>query len=440
MARIAKAPSGQVWTPVDFLDLGSRAAVDKALQRLVQQGQLRRIDRGLYDAPRLNPLTNRPAVADYRRIIDAIGRRDQVRVLVDGMTAANDLGLTTAVPARVVIHTDARRRTIRLDNLVIEFKQTAPRKLYWAGRPAMRIVQALHGLKDTLPSDRERVLSQFATLLSDHRHGRAFRQDLRTGLPTLPGWMQDIVRGLLSAGNDGTSSPVALGSKDAGERPGSRQVARHPTRPSLSSRRTPRAPTVRPGGSPDVVVLGGPNGAGKSTSAPRLLRGPLKVDEFVNADTLAQGLSAFRPQDVAVEAGRITLQRLSVLEAQRKSFAFESTLASQGLARRLDRLKQGGYRVQILYLWLPTADLALARVAERVRAGGHDVPAEAVRRRFERGRRNFFTLYRPLADAWRLYDATPLGGPRLIAAGGSGAPTRVRNRQVWRIAAEGFES
>jgi predicted ABC-type ATPase len=96
--------------------------------------------------------------------------------------------------------------------------------------------------------------------------------------------------------------------------------------------------------------------------------------------------------------------------------------------------------VHILYLWLPTADLALARVAERVRAGGHDVPAEAVRRRFDRGRHNFFTLYRPLADAWRLYDATPIGGPRLIAAGGSGEPTRVRNRQVWRIAAEGFES
>jgi predicted ABC-type ATPase len=186
--------------------------------------------------------------------------------------------------------------------------------------------------------------------------------------------------------------------------------------------------------------LGGPNGAGKSTAAPRLLRAPLKVDEFVNADTLAQGLSAFRPQDVAVEAGRITLQRLSVLEAQRKSFAFESTLASQGLARRLARLKGSGYRVHILYLWLPTADLALARVAERVRAGGHDVPAEAVRRRFDRGRYNFFTLYRPLADAWRLYDATPIGGPRLVAAGGAGEPTRVRNRQVWRIAAEGFES
>src|SRR5688572_25162244 len=149
---------------------------------------------------------------------------------------------------------------------------------------------------------------------------------------------------------------------------------------------------------PGVVVLGGPNGAGKSTAAPRLLRGSLRVEEFVNADTLAQGLSAFRPQDVALEAGRITLARLDSLESQRKSFAFESTLASHALVRRLRRLKKRGYSVHVVYLWLPTVDLALARVAERVRTGGHDVPAETVRRRFDRERRNFFTLYRPLAE------------------------------------------
>ena len=101
-------------------------------------------------------------------------------------------------------------------------------------------------------------------------------------------------------------------------------------------------------------MLGGPNGAGKSTAAPRLLRGSLKVEEFVNADTLAQGLSLFRPQDVAMDAGRITLARLDVLESQGKSFAFEATLASQGLARRLERLKGQGYLVHIVYLWLPT--------------------------------------------------------------------------------------
>jgi predicted ABC-type ATPase len=138
--------------------------------------------------------------------------------------------------------------------------------------------------------------------------------------------------------------------------------------------------------SPSVVVLGGPNGSGKSTAAPRLLQGSLKVDEFVNADTLALGLSAFRPEDVAIEAGRITLARLDALASQHRSFAFESTLASQSLARRLERLKKAGYTVHIVYLWLPDVDLAVARVAERVRSGGHDVPVDAIRRRFKRGR------------------------------------------------------
>jgi predicted ABC-type ATPase len=160
--------------------------------------------------------------------------------------------------------------------------------------------------------------------------------------------------------------------------------------------------------SPGVVVLGGPNGAGKSTAAPRLLRGSLRVEEFVNADTLAQGLSAFRPEEAALEAGQIMLARLDYLESQRRGFAFESTLSSHTLARRLARLKAHAYRVHIVYLGLPTVDLALARVAARVRAGGHDVPPDAVKRRFTRAAttsspstghsptRGGFTMHRPL--------------------------------------------
>ena len=162
------------------------------------------------------------------------------------------------------------------------------------------------------------------------------------------------------------------------------------------------------------------------------------MDKFVNADTLAQGLSAFRPEDVAVEAGRLTLARLDALEAQHKRFAFEATLASHGLVRRLARLKDGGYTVHVVFLWLPTVELALARVAERVRVGGHDVPADAVRRRFVRGRDNFFTRYRMVADTWRLYDASPVTGPRLVATGARGMPTRVRDQRRWRAAAEGY--
>lgn len=195
--RLGRRPSGQVWTPVDFLDLGSRNAVDKALQRLAQGGKLRRIDRGLYDVPRTNPLTKRPAVPDYRQIIDAVARRDQLRMLVDGLTAANDLGLTTAVPSHVVIHTDARRRSIQLDKLKIDFKHTAPSRLYWAGRPAMRVVQALHWLKDTLPLDRDRVIARLSSILNDPKHGQEIRDDLHQGISTLPAWMQAVVRDLL---------------------------------------------------------------------------------------------------------------------------------------------------------------------------------------------------------------------------------------------------
>jgi hypothetical protein len=185
------------WTPTDFLDLGSREAVDKALQRLALAGKLRRIDRGLYDRPAVNSLTKKPAVPDYRELIDVLARRDQSRMLVDGMTAANDLGLTDAVPARVVVRTDARLRPLRLGNLTVEFKPTAPSKLYWAGRPAMRVVQALHWLKDTLPGDRGRIMRRLEAILRDPKSGTVIREDLRSGISTVPTWMQRVVRDLL---------------------------------------------------------------------------------------------------------------------------------------------------------------------------------------------------------------------------------------------------
>ncbi|CAM5507181.1 hypothetical protein AFAE65S_03865 [Alcaligenes phenolicus] len=195
LAHIAAAAPVQVWTPTDFSHLGSRSAMDKALQRLVATGELRRIDRGLYDRPKVNSLTTKAATPDYRAIVDAIARRDQLRLLVDGMTAANDLGLTDAVPAHVTIHTDARRRTIQLDNLTVTFKLTAPSRLYWAGRPAMRVVQALHWLKDTLPADKPRIIKRLTQLLADTQ-GDAIRQDLISGFNTLPAWMQALIREL----------------------------------------------------------------------------------------------------------------------------------------------------------------------------------------------------------------------------------------------------
>ncbi len=176
---------------------------------------------------------------------------------------------------------------------------------------------------------------------------------------------------------------------------------------------------------PNVVIVAGPNGAGKSTTAPALLQGTLAVTEFVNADTIAQGLSAFEPERVAIASGRIMLHRIRELAGCRESFAFETTLASRLFAPWIAELVDAGYRFCLLFLWLPSADLAVRRVAERVKAGGHAVPEDVVRRRYEAGRRNFFGFYRPLAEIWRVYDNSTLPGPRLIAAGRKTATTQV---------------
>lgn len=200
--RINQAPAAKVWTPVDLLDLGSRDAVDKTLQRMVASNELRRIDRGLYDQPRMNSLTGQSTAPDYRSVIDAVGRRDQVRVLIDGMTAANDLGLTNAVPGQVIVHTDGRLRPIQLGKLTLQFKLTAPSKLYWADRPAMRVVQALYwlrdGLKDGAQIDQDAIQAKLIRLLQDSNQGRAIRDDLRSGLHTVPSWMQQWIRDLLA--------------------------------------------------------------------------------------------------------------------------------------------------------------------------------------------------------------------------------------------------
>ncbi len=158
-----------------------------------------RVDRGLYYVPRHNSLTKKPTVPDYAAVIDAVARRDQARVVVDGLTAANDLGLTTAVPARIVVLTDARVRPITLGRQQIRFQAAAPSRLYWAGRLAIRIVQALHWLQDMLGSDRPRVVAQLQRVLEDRAHGDTLRADLRQGLPTLPTWMQSVVREVLDA-------------------------------------------------------------------------------------------------------------------------------------------------------------------------------------------------------------------------------------------------
>ena len=181
---------------------------------------------------------------------------------------------------------------------------------------------------------------------------------------------------------------------------------------------------------PSLVVIAGPNGAGKSTLAPVLLQEALAVTEFVNADVIARGLSAFAPEQVAMAAGRLMLARLRELAGQQISFAFESTLASRSLAPWIRQLLQAGYQFHLVFLWLPSAALAVQRVASRVRMGGHAVPADVVRRRYYSGLHNLFRLYLPLATTWRIYDSSRGRMPELVAVGNE-ATTVVYDEALW---------
>jgi predicted ABC-type ATPase len=155
---------------------------------------------------------------------------------------------------------------------------------------------------------------------------------------------------------------------------------------------------------PVCIIIAGPNGAGKTTFAREFLPKDAGVVHFVNADLIASGLSPLRPELAALASGRLVLKELDRLAGSRLNFAFESTLSGVAYVGRLRRWKAAGYRIEIIYLRLPSVRLALRRVAARVKQGGHRVPREDVIRRFDRSWRNFRDVYSLLADTWTVYD------------------------------------
>lgn len=177
---------------------------------------------------------------------------------------------------------------------------------------------------------------------------------------------------------------------------------------------------------PNLFILAGPNGAGKSTSAPRVLSGARRVDEFVNADVIAkeEGVSE-------IEAGRRTLARLEALAEARRDMAFETTLSSRTLLPRIKTMQSAGYLCHLLFCWLPNADMAVMRVAKRVAAGGHSIPEDAIRRRYERGLENLFSHYLGIVDSWRIVDNTAPPPGRLIAWRDSGAELQIADAGIW---------
>jgi len=166
-----------------------------------------------------------------------------------------------------------------------------------------------------------------------------------------------------------------------------------------------------------IIIIAGPNGAGKTTFARAFLPQEAQCPHFINADLIAAGLSPFIPEAAALKAGRLMLQEISAYTARGESFAFETTLSGRGYLRHIREWQRIGYHVILFFLGLPTPEVAIARVAERVRQGGHNISEAVIRRRFVAGKVNFDRYYRAVVDAWALYDNSG-DEPVLIEWGG----------------------
>jgi predicted ABC-type ATPase len=185
----------------------------------------------------------------------------------------------------------------------------------------------------------------------------------------------------------------------------------------------------------DVVIIGGPNGAGKTTAAPAIVPRRLQIHEFVNADEIAKGLSPFDPERVAVAAGRLLVERIQTFIRSGESFAFETTCAGRAHAHWLRECKAEGWRVTLIFLWLPTPGAALDRVARRVRDGGHAIPKDVVIRRWKAGAANMRNIYLPLSDVAMIYDNSD-AERMLIAERMLGVPLVVYDAARWAMIEE----
>lgn len=181
--------------------------------------------------------------------------------------------------------------------------------------------------------------------------------------------------------------------------------------------------------SPNVYIIADPNGAGKTTFAKEFLPNYADCRNFLNADLIAQGVSPFSPHAVAFRAGRLMLEEISLVAKRRESFGFETTLSGRSYQRLIGDLERRGYEVHFYFLWIPTVQLALARIRTRVLKGGHDVPEVVVRRRFERSIHNFLLAYRFLGDSWMLFDNS--GATPMVIAFEKRGSLRIINREIY---------
>lgn len=153
-----------------------------------------------------------------------------------------------------------------------------------------------------------------------------------------------------------------------------------------------------------IYIIAGCNGAGKTTASFTILPQVLECDEFVNADEIARGLSPFHPERVSIEAGKLMLQRISKLMLSKATFALETTLSTRSYVSLINRAHKAGYEVELIFFWLSSPEVAIQRVAKRVAEGGHNIPEDVIRRRYDAGIHNLFNIYGHVVDRWVLVD------------------------------------
>jgi predicted ABC-type ATPase len=182
----------------------------------------------------------------------------------------------------------------------------------------------------------------------------------------------------------------------------------------------------------NLYVIAGCNGAGKTTASYTVLPEMLNCKEFVNADSIAAGLSPFKPESVSFEAGRIMLNRINQLIIEKVDFGFETTLSAKSYISLIKNAREAGYEINLLYFWLSSPEFAISRVAERVKNGGHDIPSDIIERRYYRGISNLVKLYIPVCDNWIIIDNMD-AVPEVIAQGGFSMKKVIKKDDIWNI-------
>lgn len=181
---------------------------------------------------------------------------------------------------------------------------------------------------------------------------------------------------------------------------------------------------------PNLYIIAGCNGAGKTTASFTVLPEMLDCEEFINADEIARGLSPFNPDKAAIEAGRLMLSKIDRLISNNEDFAFETTLATRSYAKTINKAKENGYTVTLVFFWLDSVELAIERVKTRVLEGGHNIPNMVITRRYHSGLSNLFSIYIPICDYWMIFNNS-VSPSELIAEGYSNKDIDIKNISIF---------